>query len=109
MTEALDKVLNNVDRLDRTVKLAISWGATPELAEVFAAKYAAQFEWNGVNLLFGGKVATDDVATKKHFTEGALKPLFPASETNKDAPTIPPNFWRMRKLATGLQLVPSHG
>jgi hypothetical protein len=86
----LDDVLKNIDRMDRTVKLAVSWGATPELAELFAAKYAAQFTWDGIQLTFSGKNAVDDPDTRKHFTEGALAPLFPATVTNNTAPKIDP-------------------
>jgi hypothetical protein len=84
-------VMNKLDLHDRTFTLAKSWGATDELAEVFAASQSAKFKWDGVVLTYNGKSAVDDAETKAHFTEGALKPLFPTA-TNKDAPRISPEL-----------------
>lgn len=88
----LDKVLLNVDRLDRIVKYAKSIGASDELAEVFAtSKASARLQWDGVALTLDGVNVVDDAATKEHFTKGPLSPLFSAANvTNKNAPTIDP-------------------
>jgi hypothetical protein len=89
-TPEFDAEMNRAARHDRTVTLAKGWGATDELAEVFAASQSAKFKWDGVALTYNGKNAVDDADTKKHFTEGALKPLFPESKApdNKE-PKIP--------------------
>jgi hypothetical protein len=96
-TPEFDAVMNKMDLHDRTFKLAKSWGTTDELAEVFAASQSAKFKWDGVALTYNGANAVDDAATKAHFTEGALKPLFPTAATNKDAPKIPPELLESAK------------
>jgi hypothetical protein len=80
--EELDKVLNAADVKDRVYKLARSWGATEELAAVFADSKKDQFKFDGVNLTWNvnGKVAVDDPETKAHFTQGPLKSLFPSQD-----------------------------
>ncbi len=90
-TPEFNAVMNKMDLHDRTFKLAKSWGATDELAEVFAASQSVKFKWDGVVLTYNGKNAVD-AETKAHFTEGALKPLFPTAATNKDAPKILPEL-----------------
>jgi hypothetical protein len=90
-TAEFDEAMNKIDRVDRVAKYAKSLGATDELAEVFAASQAAKFKWDGVQLTFEGRNVVDDAATKTHFTEGPLKPLFPtATATNKDKPDVAP-------------------
>ena len=74
----LDEILAAHDLHDRVYKLAQSWGASEELAEVFATSQKQKFQWDGVRLSFNGVNAVDNADTKSHFTEGALKPLFPA-------------------------------
>ncbi len=96
-TPEFNAVMNKMDLHDRTFKLAKSWGATDELAEVFAASQSAKFKWDGVVLTYNGKNAADDAETKAHFTEGALKPLFPTAATNKDAPKVPPELLESAK------------
>ena len=90
-TPEFDAVMNKMDLHDRTFKLAKSWGATDELAEVFAASQSVKFKWDGVVLSCNGKNAADDPETKRHFTEGALKPLFPTAAV-ENAPKIPPEL-----------------
>jgi hypothetical protein len=90
-TPEFDAVMNKMDLHDRTFKLAKSWGATDELAEVFAASQSVKFKWDGVVLSYNGKNAADDPETKKHFTEGALKPLFPTAAV-ENAPKTPPEL-----------------
>ena len=67
-TPEFDAVMNKMDLHDRTFKLAKSWGATDELAEVFAASQSVKFKWDGVVLSYNGKNAADDPEAKKHFT-----------------------------------------
>jgi hypothetical protein len=93
-TLEFDAMMNKMDLHDRMFKLARTWNATDELAEIFAASQVAkgQFKWDGVVLTYNGKNAVDDLETKKHFTEGALSPIFPKAATDKDAPKIPPEL-----------------
>jgi hypothetical protein len=85
MSEALDKVLNNADVKDRVYKLARSWGATEELADMFADSKKDQFKFDGVNLTWNvnGKIAVDDPETKAYFTQGAFKTIFPSQDSTE--------------------------
>jgi hypothetical protein len=87
MTEELDKELLRIARLDRVAKYAKSIGATDEVAEMFAESQAKNFQWDGVNLTFGGANVVDDEKTKEHFTNGKFARLFTAKA---DKPAVDP-------------------
>jgi hypothetical protein len=112
MTEALDKVLAAVDLHDRAYKLAQSWGATEELAEVFATSQKEKFKWDGVNLIWNasGKPAVDGDDCKAHFTQGALAALFPKAETKgPDVDAVTLESARAGNMTAYSRIVREHG
>ena len=88
----LDKVLLNVDRIDRVHKYFKSIGSTDEQAATAAAAHADKFKYDGAVLTFNGTpVADADSGVREWFTENGLSFLLPAANaTNKNAPTIDP-------------------
>lgn len=80
-----EKILAAADLHDRTYKLARAWGASEELAGVFADSQKSKFKWDGVNLLWNDAIAGDSEDCKRHFTTGPLASLFPkAAEHGPD-------------------------
>jgi hypothetical protein len=69
----------------QSATLARSWGAPEELADIFADSKKSQFKFDGVNLTWNvnGKVAVDDSDCRAHFSQGALKSLFPSQDSTE--------------------------
>ena len=93
MSEALDKVLNNVDRINRVHSYFVSLGSTDEQAATAAKAFAEKFVYDGAVLSFQGKPvidARDDVIA--HFRENKLDFLLPAPNADNvpdvDADTL---------------------
>jgi hypothetical protein len=70
MSTELDKELNKLTRIDRVHKLFVDkFGSSFEQAETAAKGYHDKFSWNGVNLEFRGKLASDDDAGVREYFE----------------------------------------
>ena len=70
MSDELDKELNRLTRIDRVHKLFVDkFGSSFEQAETAAKGYHDKFSWNGVNLEFRGKLASDDDSGVREYFE----------------------------------------
>jgi hypothetical protein len=70
MSTELDKELSRLTRIDRVHKLFVDkFGSSFEQAEAAAKGYHDKFSWNGVNLEFRGKLASDDDAGVREYFE----------------------------------------
>jgi hypothetical protein len=91
MTEALDKVLNNADRIQRVYELLRSYGADEQQAHVGSIALAEKFTWTGAVLNFNatGKIATDDPACKEYVAKDYAF-LLPAEAPDAGKPKVDP-------------------
>jgi len=87
---ALDKELNRLARIDRVHKLFIDkFGSSFEQAETAAKDYHDKFSWNGVNLEFRGKLASDDDSgVREYFESKHLGFLFSDRKKGTKSPDV---------------------
>jgi len=112
MTEALDKELNRIARLDLVKGYFKSIGSTDEQAATAAAAHAEKFVYDGTHLSFQGKpVSAPDNGIREWFTANNLDFLFPKAITS-DAPAVNPallELARGKNMTAYSRLVREHG
>lgn len=112
MTEALDKELMRIDRIDRVHKFFKSIGSTDEQAATAAAAHAEKFVYDGAVLTFQGKpVADENNGVAEWFVANNLHFLLPAKAAD-NASDIPADLIASAKagnMTSYSKIVREHG
>jgi len=111
MTEALDKELNRIARLDLVKSYFRSIGSTDEQAATAAAAHAEKFTYDGTHLSFQGKPVSDpDNGVREWFTANNLSFLLPPKK-EADLPAVDPELLEKARTnkTTYSQLARDHG